>query len=448
MQESALNDFLKFLSFASISADSAYRTPTRECAAWLVERLRGMGLATELHETAGLPVVVARSKPQPGKPTVLIYGHYDVQPVDPLALWTHPPFEPHVENGVVTARGAADNKGQILAHILGVEEALRRDGELPVNVCFVIEGEEEIGSPSLAPFLEKEKERLAADVVVISDSPMIAPGVPTFTYGLRGVAAMELHATGPAQDLHSGMYGGAVANPVTVLARLIASLHRPDGSVAIEGFYDGVAPLADWEREAWQKLPLTEARLKEMTGVPALDGEAAYRPLERIWGRPTAEVNGLYGGYQGEGSKTVLPKEARAKLTFRLVPGQKGEDVLAKAAKHFRAHCPPSIRLEVEIGHAGDPYIVEPHTGHGKRAQEALQETFPGVPLALTREGGSIPIVADFKRILGADTLLLGLCLPDCNAHAPNETFPLANLEAGIRLNQALLHKLGLPGTA
>jgi acetylornithine deacetylase/succinyl-diaminopimelate desuccinylase-like protein len=248
--------------------------------------------------------------------------------------------------------------------------------------------------------------------------------------------------TGPARDLHSGMFGGAVTNPLTVLARLVASLHDAEGRVAIPGFYDGVEPLEAWEREAWAALPLTEAALLAATGAPALGGEPGYTPLERIWGRPTAEVNGLYGGYQGEGSKTVLPKEARAKLTFRLVPGQTGPAILRLAEQHLRRQAPPSVRIEVAPGHSGDPYRTSPRSGHGLLAQEALREAFPGAPLALTREGGSIPIVTDFQRILGVDTLLLGLCLPDCNAHSPNETFPVAHLEAGMRLNQALLRRL------
>ena len=442
MQDRFLADFFKFLSFASISADSAYRQPLLGCADWVAAKLREIGLEAAVRPTSGHPVVVGKNRHREGRPTVLIYGHYDVQPVDPLALWDHPPFEPHLEDGIVTARGSADNKGQILAHILGVGETLREAGDLPVNLIFLIEGEEEIGSPSLAGFLRENKAELSCDVAVISDSPMIAPGVPTFTYGLRGVAAMEVKVTGPAKDLHSGMYGGAVANPVTVLARLIAGLHRFDGAVAIEGFYDGVVPPEGWEREAWKALPLTEASLLAMTGAPALDGEDGYTALERIWARPTAEVNGFYGGYQGEGSKTVLPKEAYAKLTFRLVPGQTGADILEKAARHLRAAAPPSVRIEVTTGHAGDPYLVAPHSGPGKRAQEALRETFPGAPVALTREGGSIPIVSDFQKILGVDTLLLGLCLPDCNAHSPNETFPVANLEAGMRLNRALLAAL------
>ncbi|SDU10083.1 Acetylornithine deacetylase/Succinyl-diaminopimelate desuccinylase [Verrucomicrobium sp. GAS474] len=449
MNGSHLDDFLRFLSFPSVSADSApaYRQGVKECSEWLAGRLRAAGLVPEIHETPGNPIVVARNAHAAGLPTVLIYGHYDVQPVDPLALWHHPPFEPHVENGIVTARGSADNKGQILAHILGVEEGLKEgNGKLPVNLIFLIEGEEEIGSPNLAPFLEAHKEAFRCDGVVISDSPMIAPGVPTLTYGLRGVAAMEVSVYGPAKDLHSGMYGGAVENPVTVLARLVASLHQADGSVAVPGFYDGVEPVAAWEREEWAKLPFGAAELLAASGAPALGGENHLGVHERLWARPTAEVNGLYGGYQGEGSKTVLPAEAHAKLTFRLVPGQDSASVLAAVEAHLRAKAPGSVRLVVTPGHAGEAYVTSPITGWGAAAQSALRIAFPGKEIALTREGGSIPIVGDFRRILGVDTLLLGLCLPDCNAHSPNETFPLANLEAGIRLNRALLPELGAIG--
>ncbi|HEY8965303.1 MAG TPA: dipeptidase [Candidatus Methylacidiphilales bacterium] len=442
MSTAPLDDFLKFLSFPSVSADSAYKEGVRDCAAWLVGRLQAAGLDAALHPTKGNPVVVARNVHKPGRPTVLVYGHYDVQPVDPLPLWKYLPFEGHVEDGIVTARGSADNKGQILAHILGVEQALREKGELPVNVIFLIEGEEEIGSPSLAPFLEANRENFRCDGVVISDSPMIAPGVPTLTYGLRGVAAMEVSVFGPAKDLHSGMYGGAVVNPATVLARLIASLHRADGSVAVPGFYDGVQPAADWEREAWAKLPFGPEQLLAASGAPALGGEDALSVHERLWARPTAEVNGLWGGYQGEGSKTVLPAEAHAKLTFRLVPGQESAKVLAAVEAHLRAQAPKTVRIEVKPGHAGEAYVTSPITGWGAAAQAALRTAFPGKEVALTREGGSIPIVGDFRRILGVDTLLLGLCLPDCNAHSPNETFPLENLEAGIRLNRALLEEI------
>ncbi len=439
-QQSQIEQLLQFLSFPSISADRAYADHLIECAEWLLQKFDSLGLAATLHKTAGHPIIVARTPPRPDLRTVLIYGHYDVQPVDPLALWDSAPFDPHIVDEVVFARGATDNKGQILAHILGVEEALKK-GPLPVNLIFLIEGEEEIGSPHLGAFLEENKAELAADVVAISDTGMIAPGVPTFTYGLRGVAALEIELTGPAVDLHSGIYGGTVANPATALARLLATLHQPDGTVAIEGFYDDVDPLQDWERTAWAALPLKPEDFVSLTGVTELFGEPGYTALERVWARPTAEVNGIGGGYQGEGSKTVIPSRAFAKLTFRLVPRQSPEKILALAQAHLEKNLPPGVTLAVHPGHSGSSYVVDPHSADGLAAQRALENTF-GATVALVREGGSIPIVQNFKDILGADTLLLGLALPDCRAHSPNENFPLANFFAGIRLNQELLRQL------
>ncbi len=272
---------------------------------------------------------------------------------------------------------------------------------------------------------------------------MVGTGRPTFTYGLRGVAAMEVRVTGPAMDLHSGIFGGAVANPATALARLLATLHTPEGKIAIEGFYDAVRPLADWEREAWKKLPMSDHALLELTGVPATFGEDGYTSVERFSARPTAEINGLGSGYQGEGSKTIIPAKAMAKLTFRIVPDQEPTAVLDLAEAHLRKHCPPGVKLEVVRGHSGAPYACDPHSAHGEAAQRALRQTFPGAEPALIREGGSIPIVNTFRQVLGVETLLLGLALPDCRAHSPNENFPLANFFAGIRLNQALLRELG-----
>jgi acetylornithine deacetylase/succinyl-diaminopimelate desuccinylase-like protein len=438
----ALAGFLEFLRFGSISTDSKYKGQVDACAEWLRDRLVAAGLEAKLMPTAGHPVVLARGPRQEGRPTVLIYGHYDVQPVDPVELWTHPPFEPHLENGIVTARGASDNKGQIFAHILGLAGTLREKGGLPVNVVLLIEGEEEIGSPNLAPFLRAHHEELACDVVVVSDSSMIAPGHPTFTYGLRGLAALEVHVTGPDRDLHSGIFGGAVENPATVLARLIAGLHDKNLKVAIEGFYEGVPAIETWERRAWRKLPLNDEVLTRMTGVPALRGEKKFSALERIWARPTAEVNGIGAGYQGEGTKTVLPSKAMAKLTFRLVPGQNPKHIQEIATAYFRQNAPASVKVEIVPGHSGDPYLVDPHAGFGVASQKALKRALPGGKVALIREGGTIPIVADFKSILGADTLLLGLCLPDCNAHSPNETFPVEHLDLGARLNRFLLEEI------
>lgn len=438
----ALADFFEFLRFSSISTDSRHKDQVGACAEWLRGKLAVAGLDVQVHPTPGHPVVLARGPRKEGRPTVLIYGHYDVQPVDPAGLWHRPPFDPEVKDGIITARGASDNKGQIFAHILGVAETLRKTGDLPVNLIILIEGEEEIGSPNLAPFLRVHRDELACDVVVVSDSSMIAPGKPTFTYGLRGLAALEVHVTGPDRDLHSGIFGGAVENPATVLARLIAGLHDKNLKVAIDGFYDGVQPIAAWERRSWRKLPLTDDVLLGMTGAPALRGEKKFSALERIWARPTAEVNGIGSGYQGEGTKTVLPSKAMAKLTFRLVPGQNPQHVQELAGTWLRQNAPPSVRLEIILGHSGEPYAVDPNAGFGVAAQKALKRTLPGEKIALIREGGSIPIVADFKNILDADTLLLGFALPDCNAHSPNETFPVAHLDLGAKLNRCLLEEI------
>jgi acetylornithine deacetylase/succinyl-diaminopimelate desuccinylase-like protein len=440
--DAQLAQLFDFLRFPSVSTDPARRDDVSACGQWLFEKFCSMGLVAAVHGTPGHPVIFARNERREAAPTVLIYGHYDVQPADPLDLWTSPPFEPQLADGIITARGAADNKGQIMAHVLGVEQAMASREPLPVNVLFVVEGEEEIGSPNLAAFLKEHAEELRCDVVVISDSTMIGPGVPTLTYGLRGIGCIEVRVTGPAVDLHSGIYGGAVLNPITALARLLATLHDADGRIAVEGFYDAVEPLRDWEREAWAGLPLTDARLLEITGSPALVGEPGFTSLERIWARPTVELNGIGGGYQGEGTKTVIPHAAFAKITFRLVPRQKALDAMTQVAAHLRKHAPAGVNVEIIPGHHGDPYVTDPLSGFGQAARRALESTF-GRNAAAIREGGSIPIVQSFADILGVDTLLLGLALPDCKAHSPNENFPVANFEAGIRLNQALLREIG-----
>jgi acetylornithine deacetylase/succinyl-diaminopimelate desuccinylase-like protein len=433
---------LAFLRFPSVSTDPARASDVRACADWLVQKLRDSGLTADLRPTAGHPIVLAKNEHKPGRRTVMIYGHYDVQPVDPLELWDSPPFEPRIVDEIVYARGSTDNKGQILAHILGIAETLRESGDLPVNLIVLVEGEEEIGSAHLDEFLSSHRDELRCDLIAISDTGMIARGVPTFTYGLRGIAAMELKVTGPATDLHSGIYGGAVANPATAIARLIASLHDSEGRIAVPGFYDEVAPLEKWEREAWSHLPFSDADILSVTGAPALFGEAGYSSLERTWARPTAEVNGIGGGFQGSGSKTVLPREAFAKLTFRLVPNQTPSSAMEKVKAHLRKNCPPGVKLEITSGHGGEPYVTNPNSPDGLAARRALRRAFAGHDVALIREGGSIPIVNTFKRVLGVETLLLGLALPDCRAHAPNENFPLENFRAGIRLNRALLEEL------
>jgi acetylornithine deacetylase/succinyl-diaminopimelate desuccinylase-like protein len=436
-----LTEFFDFLRFPSISTDSRHRDDVRDCANFLIQKFTGMGLQAELRETPGNPVVVAKNAPIPDRPTVLIYGHYDVQPVDPVDEWDTPPFEPTLKGDKIFCRGATDNKGQHFSHMLGVEETLKEHGDLPVNVIFLLEGEEEIGSPNLAPFLEQHREALKCDICAVSDTGMIGPGIPTMTYGLRGIACLEFKINGPSLDLHSGVYGGAVPNPATIAARLVASLHNDSEVIKIPGFYDDVVPLEQWERDMWASLPDGDAATMDETGVAGLLGETGYTALEQRWGRPTAEVNGIGGGYQGEGSKTVIGREAMSKLSFRLVPDQDPEKILEHARQFLTAQCPDSCRIDVELGHFGPAYVMDPHSKYGNAAQRALETAFSGEP-RLIREGGSIPIIQSIKDILGVDTLLLGLALPDCQIHAPNESFTVTNFEAGIRLNRALLEEL------
>ncbi len=405
MRENYLEEFYSFLRFPSVSTDDQYKEKLEECADWLVQKLSSIGLQAQVVPTRGHPIVWARNKHEPGRRTVLIYGHYDVQPPDPLELWDSPPFEPLLKDGYVFARGAADNKGQVLSHIIGIQETIEQNGDLPVNLHLVIEGEEEIGSVHLGSFLEENRETLKSDVAVISDTMMIARRVPTLSYGLRGVTALEIKVTGPKMDLHSGVFGGAVANPITALAQLLATLHDREGCVAIAGFYDRVKPLENWEREAWRKLPVDGDKLiLNETGVPELFGEAGYNSVERIWARPTAEINGIGGGYQGQGTKTVIASHAMAKLTFRLVPEQEGDEIQKLAKEHLRKHLPKGVTLEITTGHSGPWYLTDPHSALGEAAQHALRNAFNRDP-ALIREG-------------------------------------VENLEGGIRLNKAILQEL------
>ena len=438
-----IDDLLTILRFPSVSTKPENKPDVQQCADWLQAKLKEIGLATEQHQTAGHPVVLARNLHKPGRKTVMIYGHYDVQPPEPLNEWRSPAFEPTIVDGRIYCRGSTDNKGQLMAHVRGVQETLAAHNDLPVNLIFLFEGEEEIGSPHLKPFLEAHKQALQCDLVAISDTGMVAPGMGTFTYGLRGIACLEAIVSGPSIDLHSGIFGGAIANPATAAARLVATLHHPDGKVAVEGFYDDVRPLQEWERLAWQKLGDSTAETLALTGSPSLFGEPGYTDLERRWARPTVEVNGIGGGYQGAGSKTVIPREAMFKLSMRLVPDQKSEVILGLVKAHLEKHLPTGTRLSVHLGHTGLPYVMDPHSKLGVAAQNALKATFGDQQdIALIREGGSIPIVQAFKDVLGVETLLLGLALPDCQAHAPNENFPLASYEAGVRLNQRLLEEL------
>jgi len=436
-----VDDLIEFLRFPSVSADRAYKNHVHSCADWLEERLRKMGLSTKKFATPGNPVVVASNERKPGRKTVLIYGHYDVQPPDPLDLWQSPPFEPQVRDGKIFARGSTDNKGQILAHILGIQSVLAEGHDLPVNLVVLVEGEEEIGSPNLEGFLRENQAALQADIVAVSDTGMVASGVPTFTYALRGILCLEIRLRGPGADLHSGIFGGSVANPATELSRMLAKLHDGDGRVAVQGFYDKVLPVEDWERQLWSQLPFTAKSWLETTGSPALAGEKGFSFLERVWGRPTAEVNGLGGGYQGEGSKTIIPSRAMAKISFRLVPDQDPFELKTVITDFLKRECPESVEMEILYQHEGKPYLVKPDSEFGRAAQEALRRTFDK-PIAFIREGGSIPITQTFKEVLGIDTLLLGLALPDAKVHSPNENFPVENLQAGIRLNRELLQQI------
>src|SRR5438128_950626 len=396
MRDNYLEEYYSLLRFPSVSTDAKFADKVRDCATWVSQKLEKIGLESKVVPTPGHPVVWARNKHRAGRPTVLIYGHYDVQPPDPLELWDSPPFEPVLKNGYVFARGATDNKGQILSHILGIQETMEEHHDLPVNLHLVIEGEEEIGSVNLGSFLKQNRDALKCDVAVVSDTGMVARGVPTLSYGLRGVTALEVKVTGPKMDLHSGVFGGAVANPITALAQLLATLHDREGRVAIAGFYDRVNPLEDWEREAWRKLPIDGDKLiLNETGVPELFGETGYNSMERIWARPTAEINGIGGGYQGKGTKTVIASHAMAKLTFRLVPEQEGDEILKLAKAHLRKNQPKGVTLEITDGHSGPWYLTDPHSPIGEAAQRALRKAF-NAEVALIREGGSIPIVFEF----------------------------------------------------
>jgi acetylornithine deacetylase/succinyl-diaminopimelate desuccinylase-like protein len=439
-----LDDLKTFLRFPSISTQPDHAPDIMACAEWLSEKLTVSGLNVAVYPTPGSPVVIASTQRDSAKRTVLIYGHYDVQPPDPLDGWTTPPFEPRIEEGRIYARGAADNKGQILAHILGVAETIRKNGSLPVNVIFLIEGEEEIGSPNLADFLREHREELACDLVAISDTAMAPGNKPALTYALRGIAALELIVRGPSCDLHSGLFGGAVANPATAVARLLAALHDAEGRVLIPGFYDAVRPLEPWEREAaadLEKATGGENAIKKLAGVIELFGEKGFTTIERIGARPTAEVNGIGGGYQGTGTKTVLPKEAFAKVTFRLVADQDPDVILAAAEEYLRAQTPPGVLLEVMAGHSGAAYQSDPNSRDGLAARKALAEAFGAEPLLL-RDGGSIPILATLKEILGVDSYLLGLANPDSRIHSPDENMLIENFLGGIRMNRILLEEL------
>lgn len=434
-----LNDFLRI---PSVSARSEHRPDMRRAAEWLAERMRDAGLEVSIEETPGHPIVLGEWRGAgEGAPTVLIYGHYDVQPAEPLELWTSPPFEPTVRAGRIYARGSVDDKGQLYLHVKAIEAHLRTAGRLPVNVVVLAEGEEEVGSENLMPFVEAHAERLAADYIVISDTTMVGPGIPTIGTSLRGLVYFEIEVEGPAQDLHSGMYGGAVINPATALARIIASFHDDDWHATIPGFYDDVhTPAAVQEQIA--RVPFDEAGFQADTGAEVLAGEAGYSTLERLWTRPTVEVNGLISGYTGEGAKTVLPSRAMAKVSCRLVPDQDPEVIQRLFKAHVERVAPAGVRVEVRYLHGGEAWRANTEGPLYEAAARSLEQAF-GRPTVFAGEGGSIPIVPAFERVLDAPVLLMGFGLPGENAHAPDEWMSVENFDKGTHAAAELLTQLG-----
>ncbi len=431
------------LRIPSVSTDPARAADVVRCAEWLAEEIERIGFPTvEILPTGGHPVVYGEHLAAgPDAPTVLVYGHYDVQPVDPIELWSSPPFEPEVRDGKLYARGATDDKGQLFLHLKGLEALLAVHGSLPVNVKLLIEGEEEIGSVHLTEFLTKHRDRLAADLVLISDTAMYAPELPTICYGLRGLAYLEVHVTGPKGDLHSGTFGGGLKNPIEALANIITGLKDADGRILIDGFYDKVRDLTDDERAAYRKLPFDRDTYLRELDVATDFGESGYTIPERLSGRPTLECNGILGGFTGEGAKTVLPSKAMAKISMRLVPDQDPAEIDRLFAAQVAKLAPAGVKVEVRPLHGGKPSIVPTDNPGIRAAQVALMEAY-GKPAIFTREGGSIPVVNTFLDLLGIPSVLMGFGLHDENLHAPNEHFNLSNYRRGILASAAFFEAL------
>jgi acetylornithine deacetylase/succinyl-diaminopimelate desuccinylase-like protein len=427
-----LDELKEYLAIPSVSSLPEHKDDVRRCAEWTANEMKRVGLQNvEVIETPGHPIVYGDWLHAAGAPTILFYGHYDVQPVDPLALWTTPPFEATVRDGEIYARGAADDKGQVFMHFKAIEAHISQGGRLPVNIKVLLEGEEEVGSTNLDDFVRAEKKRLAADVVVISDSAMFDRGVPSMCYGLRGIAYFQIDVRGSASDLHSGSFGGALANPAMVLAQILAQMKDKSGRIKIPGFYDDVRPLTDAEREEFAKLPFNEKRYRKELGVPKLFGEKGYTTLERVWARPTFEVNGLLSGFTGEGAKTVLPAVAMAKVSMRLVPNQDPKKVADLFEAYLAKVAPKTVEVKLTRMHGGKPWMTEPTGEFVQAAARAIERGFGQRPV-LVREGGSIPVVSTFQEELGLPSVLFGVGLPDENAHAPNEKLDLSNFHNGI----------------
>jgi acetylornithine deacetylase/succinyl-diaminopimelate desuccinylase-like protein len=426
------DELFDLLRIPSVSAKSENNADTAKTAEWIRSSLENAGLKATTHQTAGHPIVIGEWRGAPGAPTVLVYGHYDVQPPEPLELWTSPPFEPTVRNGNIYARGSVDDKGQLFLHIKALQAHLATRGKLPVNVVVIAEGEEEIGSDNLENFVEEQKDLLAAEAVVISDSAMFAPGQPSILSSLRGLAYFELNVCGPTVDLHSGAYGGAVVNPAMALAQILATMHDENGHIMIEGFYDSVATWEPAVLEGMKRLPFDPETFRAETGASELGGEKGYSILEQLWARPTLEVNGLLSGYTGEGAKTVLPSKAMAKVSCRLVPDQNPDDIEQLIEAHVKKVAPKGVTATVKFLHGGRPWRAELNGPLYDAARRALATAFSKPPV-IVGEGGSIPVVGDFERILRAPVLLVGFGLPGENAHAPDEWMSEENFRIGMR---------------
>jgi acetylornithine deacetylase/succinyl-diaminopimelate desuccinylase-like protein len=430
-KEKYLDELLELLRIPSISADSAYKNDVARTAEFVRDKLMEAGLdKVEICPTAGHPIVYGEKIIDPSKPTVLVYGHYDVQPPDPLDLWNSPPFEPVIKDGKIYARGACDDKGQMYMHIKALEMMLEHQ-LLHCNVKVMIEGEEEIGSVNLGTFVKANKEKLACDIVLISDTSIIANDIPSITVGLRGLSYLEVEVVGPNKDLHSGVYGGAVANPINILCKMIADMQDENGHITIPGFYKDVVVLSDDERAAMNKAPFNIEQYKKDLNVNALKGELGYTVLEQTSIRPTLDVNGIWGGYIGEGAKTVLPSKAYAKISMRLVPNQSSDKITEIFSQYFLKAAPPYVKVKVSPHHGGEPLVVPSDSVAFKAASKAMQKTFGKAPIP-QRGGGSIPILAMFEDVLGAKSLMMGFGLDSDDIHSPNEHYGLFNYYKGI----------------
>jgi acetylornithine deacetylase/succinyl-diaminopimelate desuccinylase-like protein len=437
-----LSELKQYLAIPSISALPQHQADVRRCGEWTAEEMRRIGLENvRVIDTPGNPVIYGDWLHAAGKPTMLFYGHYDVQPVDPVDLWQSPPFEATVRDGEIYARGAADDKGQVFMHLKAIEAHLKKGGSLPLNVKLVIEGEEEVGSVNLDNFIREHKAALAASVVVISDSAMFDRGVPSICYSLRGLAYLQIDVRGTASDLHSGVFGGAVINPAMALAQMLAQMKDRGGRIKIPGFYDDVRPLEETERAEWHKLPFNEKKYRKDLGAPKLFGESGYTTLERVWGRPTFEVNGLLSGFTGEGAKTVIPAVAMAKVSMRLVPDQDPDKIATLFENYLKKIAPKAVEVKVTRLHGGKPWITGFDNIFVRAAGRAIEQGFGRAPV-FCREGGSIPVVSTFQEELGVPAVLFGVGLPDENAHAPNERLDLDNFHNGIVASAVLYDEL------